>query len=53
MKQESLLLVDDDCHLLESMTEWLRDQGFYVDAVLGCADALAQLKNQYLQLNVG
>ena len=44
MKQGSLLLVDDDRHLLESMTEWLRDQGYYVDAVLSCADALAQLK---------
>jgi DNA-binding NtrC family response regulator len=50
MKQESLLLVDDDCHLLESMTEWLRDQGFYVDAVLGCADALAQLKTNTYNL---
>ena len=50
MKQESLLLVDDDRHLLESITEWLRDQGFYVDAVLGCADALAQLKNKTYDL---
>jgi DNA-binding NtrC family response regulator len=44
MKQGSLLLVDDDRHLLESMTEWLRDQDYSVDGVLGCADALAQLK---------
>ena len=44
MIQRSLLLVDDDRQLLESMTEWLRDQGFYVDAVLGCSDALAQLQ---------
>jgi len=40
----SLLLVDDDRLLLESMTEWLRDQDYYVDAVLGCAEAQAQLK---------
>lgn len=27
----SLLLVDDDCHLAESMSEWLRDQGYDVE----------------------
>jgi len=50
MKLGSLLLVDDDRHLLESMTEWLRDQNYYVDAVLGCADALAQLKQRTYDL---
>lgn len=34
----SLLLVDDDRHLLDSMARWLREQGFQVDA----ADSLAQ-----------
>ena len=32
MIQGSLLLVDDDRHVLESMTDWLRSQGLQVDA---------------------
>ena len=39
MKQlGTLLLVDDDRHLLASMADWLRDQGYAVDA----ADSLAE-----------
>lgn len=38
-----LLIVDDDRQVLESMTDWLRDQGLDVDASSGYADALNQL----------
>ena len=31
MKKGSLLLVDDDRHVLESMADWLRDQGYQLD----------------------
>lgn len=43
MKQGTLLLVDDDRRLLESMAEWLREQGYKVDAVSGYAEAVKQL----------
>lgn len=33
MKSPSLLVVDDDRHLLESMAGWLMEQGYRVDAV--------------------
>jgi DNA-binding NtrC family response regulator len=41
MKRGSLLLVDDDRPLLQSMAAWLRELGFAVDAVTGVADANA------------
>ena len=31
MTKGSLLLVDDDRHVLESMGQWLREQGYAVD----------------------
>ncbi len=43
MSRGSLLLVDDDRHVLESMTDWLRHQGFEVDAASGYRAALGQL----------
>ena len=39
----SLLLVDDDLQVLESMADWLRDQGLAVDTATGQADALERL----------
>lgn len=39
----SLLLVDDDLQVLESMADWLRDQGFDVDTATGQSDALERL----------
>ncbi len=41
--QGSLLLVDDDRHVLESMADWLRDQGLEVDTAGSCADAMEKL----------
>lgn len=39
MKSPSLLVVDDDRHLLESMAGWLTEQGYRVDAVANAASA--------------
>ena len=50
MIQGSLLLVDDDRQVLESMTEWLRDQGFAVDASTGYVDALEKLRQKSYDL---
>lgn len=43
MLQGSLLLVDDDRQVLESMTDWLRSQGLQVDPVRGVAEAAERL----------
>lgn len=48
MKRGSLLLVDDDRHLLNSMAEWLREQGYRVDAAGTLAAGTTAIdKNQY------
>ena len=39
MGKGSLLLVDDDRHVLESMDDWLREQGYDVDAANSYAAA--------------
>jgi DNA-binding NtrC family response regulator len=41
MRQGSLLLVDDDRHVLHSMAEWLREQGYQVDTAASRAEAVA------------
>jgi len=42
MKQlGNLLLVDDDLQVLASMADWLRDQGYAVDAVASLAEGRA------------
>ena len=43
MSKGTLLLVDDDRHVLASMADWLREQGYQVDAVPSRAEALALL----------
>ena len=40
MKNRSLLLIDDDRHVLDSMAGWLREQGFDVDESTCCAAAI-------------
>lgn len=50
MTQGSLLLVDDDRHVLESMADWLRSQNFQVDASNGYADALEKLRRKSYEL---
>ncbi|MCH7726529.1 MAG: sigma-54-dependent Fis family transcriptional regulator [Planctomycetes bacterium] len=48
MTHGSLLLIDDDQHVLESMASWLREQGYQVDGVSDCKSALARIaENQY------
>ncbi len=41
MKKASLLLVDDDRQVLESMADWLREQGYQLDVADSYATALA------------
>ncbi|HTU25899.1 MAG TPA: sigma-54 dependent transcriptional regulator [Pirellulales bacterium] len=41
MKPASLLLVDDDHRVLESMADWLREQGYRVDVANSFATAVA------------
>src|SRR5688572_28680103 len=50
MKRGSLLLVDDDRHLLESMAEWLRGQGYRVDTAASQAAATAALARKRFDL---
>ena len=46
MSKGTLLLVDDDRHVLTSMAEWLREQGYQVDAAASRAEALAALSRK-------
>jgi DNA-binding NtrC family response regulator len=50
MTEGSLLLVDDDRQVLESMSDWLRSQGFQVDAVRGVAEAAERLSRKSYDL---
>jgi DNA-binding NtrC family response regulator len=43
MKRGSLLLVDDDPHVLDSMAGWLREQGFAVDEARTRGEAIARI----------
>ncbi len=45
MTKGSLLLVDDDQQVLESMADWLRGEGFQADTSSGYADALEKLRH--------
>jgi DNA-binding NtrC family response regulator len=46
MKNGSLLLVDDDHRVLESMADWLRSQGYRVDVAASYAAGLAALERK-------
>jgi DNA-binding NtrC family response regulator len=50
MKRHSLLLVDDDRHLLESMAEWLREQGYQVDTAATYAAAIQAIDKKGYEL---
>ena len=43
MKRPLLLLVDDDRHILESMADWLREQGYQLDTASTYAAAIATI----------
>ena len=46
----SLLLVDDDRNVLESMTDWLRSQGLAVDPARSAAEAVERLAKKSYDL---
>jgi DNA-binding NtrC family response regulator len=46
MNRGSLLLVDDDRHVLESMADWLREMGFEVDTAGGHRQALESIRRR-------
>ena len=46
MKRASLLLVDDDRHILDSMTAWLREQGYVVDSAASLAAGLEAVRRK-------
>ncbi|MDA7979103.1 MAG: sigma-54 dependent transcriptional regulator [Pirellulales bacterium] len=52
IKGASILLVDDDLRLLESMTLWLRDQGLKVHPAGSVEEANAAIDNQVFDLAV-
>jgi DNA-binding NtrC family response regulator len=50
MKRGTLLLVDDDRHVLASMADWLRDQGYEVDTAMTCPEAVAAIARKSYEL---
>ncbi len=51
MKQPgTLLLVDDDRHVLSSMADWLREQGYTTDTAVSCAEAIAAIERKSYDL---
>jgi len=50
MNRGSLLLVDDDRHVLDAMADWLREQGFEVFEAAGCREAVQQIEQRQLDL---
>ena len=50
LHQGNLLLVDDDFQVLESMADWLREQGLAVDTATGHAEALELLTSKSYDL---
>ena len=49
-KRASLLLVDDDKHILESMAGWLREQGYVVETANSRASAVAALEKKPFEI---
>jgi DNA-binding NtrC family response regulator len=50
MNKPQLLLVDDDRHVLESMADWLRSQGYEIEASSGYVDALETMRRKTFEL---
>ena len=50
MNKSSLLLVDDDRHVLDSMADWLRDQGFEVTEAADRRQAIEQIDSRSFDL---
>src|SRR5262245_4088498 len=50
MKKGTLLLVDDDRHVLNSMADWLREQGYKVDVAADHATAAAAIDRKPFDL---
>jgi len=50
MNKPQLLLVDDDRHVLESMADWLRSQGYELETAAGYVDALEWLRRKTFEL---
>ena len=50
MSKSSLLLVDDDRRVLESMADWLRAQGYELETAARYTDALEQLRKKSYDL---
>jgi DNA-binding NtrC family response regulator len=50
MSKATLLLVDDDRHILNSMSDWLREQGYQVDTAGGFGEALKHLDRRTYDL---
>jgi DNA-binding NtrC family response regulator len=50
MTKSNLLLVDDDRHVLDSMAEWLRGQGYQLETASGYTDALERLRKASFDL---
>jgi DNA-binding NtrC family response regulator len=48
--QATLLLVDDDRHVLSSMSEWLREQGYKVDTAATLAEGAAAVDRKTYDL---
>ena len=48
--QGNLLLIDDDRHVLRSMAEWLRDQGYPTDTAESCAAGIAAVDRKAYDL---
>src|SRR5271165_2605459 len=44
--QATLLLVDDDRHVLSSMADWLREQGYKTDTAASLAEGLAAVERK-------
>jgi DNA-binding NtrC family response regulator len=49
-QQSTLLLVDDDRHLLASMAEWLRQEGYQVDTASTYASAISAIERRNYDL---